>query len=57
MLQEALYKRKPFLDSFSEGLQVLGVKDMIRHFPGVFKPAYVFFWSSDTNRCIENTPT
>jgi len=39
---ETLYKRKSFLDSFSEGLQVLGVKDMIRHFPDVFKPAFVF---------------
>ena len=36
------HKRKPFLDSFSDGLQVLGVKDMICHFPEVFKPAFVF---------------
>ena len=42
VLHEALHKRKPFLDSFSDGLQVLGVKDMICHFPEVFKPAFVF---------------
>ena len=42
MLHEVLYKRKPFLGSFSEGLQVLGVRVMIRHFPDVFKPAFVF---------------
>ena len=41
-MHEALYKRKPFLDSFSEGLQVLGATDIIRHFPDVFKPAFVF---------------
>lgn len=42
VLHEALHKRKPFLDSFSDGLQVLGIKDMICHFPEVFKPAFVF---------------
>lgn len=42
ILHEALYKRKPFLDSFSDGLQVLGVRDMICHFPNIFKPAFVF---------------
>ena len=42
VLHEALHKLKPFLDSFGDGLQVLGVKDMICHFPEVFKSAFVF---------------
>ena len=42
VLHKTLHKLKPFLDSFSEGLQVLGVKDMICHFPEVFKSAFVF---------------
>ena len=42
VLHAAVHKRKPFLDSFSDGLQVLGIKDMICHFPEVFKPAFVF---------------
>ena len=36
VLHEALHKRKPFLDSFGDGLDVLGVRDMIYHFPDVF---------------------
>jgi len=42
ILHEALHKRKPFLDSLADGLQVLGVRDMICHFPDVFYKTFVF---------------
>jgi len=42
VLHEALHKRKPFLDSLADGLQVSGVWDIICHFPDVFYKAFVF---------------
>ena len=44
VLHEALHKRKPFLDSFGDGLQVLGVRDLICHFPDIFIKVFIFFW-------------
>jgi len=42
VLHEPLHKKKPFLDSLGDGLQVLGVRDMICHFPSVFLKAFVY---------------
>lgn len=53
MLHEALHKRKPFLDSFGDGLEVLGVKDMICHFPDVFFKAFVFSGEVTPSQVLE----
>ncbi len=41
MVYEALHKRKLFLDSFGEGLEVFGVLGFIQKFTDELKPAFV----------------
>ena len=41
MVYEALHKRKLFLDSFGEGLEVFGVLSFVQRFPTVMKSAFV----------------
>ena len=41
MVFDALHKRKLFLDSFGEGLEVFGVLSFIQKFPAEMKSAFV----------------
>ena len=41
VLYDALHKRRIFLDAIGNGLEVLGMRTLISHFPEVFKAAFV----------------
>ena len=41
LFYDALHKRRIYLDAFASGLEVLGVKTMISHFPETLKPLFV----------------
>ncbi len=41
MVHEALNKRIPYLDAFGKGLEVVGMKSSISHFPELLKPMFV----------------
>lgn len=41
MVYEALHKRRPFLDSFGEGLEIYGLLSFIQKFTAEMKPAFV----------------
>lgn len=59
VLYEALYKRKSYLDSLANGLEVLQVKEMISNFPEKFKPAFVHVGelsSSDVLKMLHPKP-
>ena len=40
-MYDALYKRKQYLDALGYGLEVLGVKSLLCHFPDELKKAFV----------------
>ena len=41
LVYDVLHKRKPFLDSLSEGLEVFGIQTLIKLFPEIMKPLFV----------------
>ena len=41
MVFDALHKRKLFLDTFGEGLEVYGVLSFVQKFPAEMKPVFV----------------
>ena len=41
VLYDALHKRRIFLDAIGNGLEVLGMRTLISHFPELFKAAFV----------------
>lgn len=41
ILYDALHKRRIYLDEFASGLEVLGLKTLISHFPETLKPLFV----------------
>ena len=43
LVHDALLKRKAFLDSFAEGLEIYRISSLMRHFPELFKPVFVSY--------------
>lgn len=41
LLYDALHKRRIYIDAFACGLEAVGVKTMISHFPELLKPLFV----------------
>ena len=42
LLYDALHKGRIYLDAFASEIEVLGLENIIVHFPEIFKPALVF---------------
>ena len=60
LLYDALHKRRIYLDAFASGLEVLGLKTVISHFPEAFKAAFVFsgkITSSDVIKMLHPKPS
>lgn len=60
LLHDALHKRRGHLDAIASGLEVLGVKTLISHFPHIMKRAFVCAGkvsSNDVGRMFRPNPT
>ena len=60
ILYDALHKRIAYLDALVKGLEVLGVKNLISHFPEVLKPAFVSkgtVGATDVRRLLQPNPS
>ena len=60
LLYDALHKRRIYLDAFANGLEVLGLKTVISHFPEPFKSVFVFsgiITSSDVIKMLHPKPS
>lgn len=59
VLHETLHKRRGFLDEIASGLEVMGVKTLMSHFPNIIKPAFVFegeVKANDVERMLRPNP-